>query len=188
MTECTAAPPHFSSSYCKFVKCGDYRKDPDGIGQKRCQITGYIPGNMSQCPHDMDPGTLKKYCDSIQGPSKDNPTASSPHITGKKTQAAHSHDNDPICQECCLTISDPEGKNCKWCNEEQEKHGRRAALSRFNKGVLYCRDSQDAIKDLFPESIDLIFTDPPYVADQWEEAYNTLADIGKRVLKPSGFL
>jgi len=181
MTEtCTAAPPHFRSAYCKFVKCGDYRKGDDGIGQKCCQITGYIPGNMPMCPHDMDPAMLEKYSDrrrSIQEEKKE-----------EKMQAARSHDDDPICHECCLTLDDPEGHACKWCNEEQEKHGRRAYLSNFNLKVIWNQDCEEALKGIFPESIDIIFTDPPYVVDQWEEAYNTLADIAQRVLKPSGFL
>lgn len=73
MTGCESGQ-HFNSSYCKFVKCGDYRKNDDGIGQKCCQITGYIPGNMPRCPHDMDPQTLEKYSDlrrSLQEEKKD---------------------------------------------------------------------------------------------------------------------
>ena len=38
------------------------------------------------------------------------------------------------------------------------------------------------------ESIDVIFTDPPYVGDQYEAAYQVLADHAARLLKPSGFL
>ena len=37
-------------------------------------------------------------------------------------------------------------------------------------------------------SIDVIFTDPPYVGDQYEAAYQVLADHAARLLKPSGFL
>lgn len=221
MTEtCTAAPQHFNSSYCKFVKCGDYRKGDDRIGQKCCQITGYIPGNMPMCPHDMDPAMLERYSDrrrSIQEEKKPEKIVSSKkHCKGceispmcgsnpdihppggpclkelskvsTKSQYTRSRDGDPICDECCLTLNDPEGHACKWCNEEQEKHGRRACLSTFNLRVLYNQDCQDALKGIFPESIDIIFTDPPYVTEQWEEAYNTLADIGQRVLKPSGFM
>ena len=120
--------------------------------------------------------------------SKDKSPASTPPITGKKSQPVRSHDDDPICQECCLTLEDREGHACKWCNEEQEKHGRRAYFSNFNLNVLWNQDCEDALKGMFPESIDIIFTDPPYVADQWEAAYNTLADTGQRVLKPSGFM
>lgn len=37
-------------------------------------------------------------------------------------------------------------------------------------------------------SIDLIFTDPPYVSAQYKEAYSILARNASKVLKPSGFL
>jgi site-specific DNA-methyltransferase (adenine-specific) len=37
-------------------------------------------------------------------------------------------------------------------------------------------------------SIDLIFTDPPYVKEQWEKAYSSLVRHAKRILKPSGYL
>ena len=52
---------HFSSAYCLKITCKEYRKNDDGVGQKCCQVTGYIPGNMPQCPLDMDATTFLKY-------------------------------------------------------------------------------------------------------------------------------
>lgn len=49
-------------------------------------------------------------------------------------------------------------------------------------------DCNDGMADLEDGSIDLILTDPPYVKDQWEAAYRTLATQGARILKPSGYL
>lgn len=48
-----------------------------------------------------------------------------------------------------------------------------------------CNEGMTCIPD---DSIDLILTDPPYVKDQWEAAYQTLATQGARILKPSGYL
>lgn len=48
-----------------------------------------------------------------------------------------------------------------------------------------CRDGFATIPD---ESIDVIFTDPPYIKDLYRDAYAVLATEGARVLKPSGFL
>ena len=52
---------HFSSAYCLKIICKEYRKNDDGVGQKCCQVTGYIPGNMPQCALDMDEVTFAKY-------------------------------------------------------------------------------------------------------------------------------
>jgi len=61
--------------------------------------------------------------------------------------------------------------------------------------VLYLEDCEKLSKRMEPESVDLIFTDPPYVTEpivdevtQWERAYVALHLIASRVLKPSGFL
>jgi len=51
-----------------------------------------------------------------------------------------------------------------------------------------CCDCDQGMRKLKKESIDLIFTDPPYVKEQWEQAYTTLARHARRLLKPSGFL
>ena len=51
-----------------------------------------------------------------------------------------------------------------------------------------CCDCDQGMRKLKKESIDLIFTDPPYVKEQWEQAYTTLARHARRLLKPSGYL
>ncbi len=51
-----------------------------------------------------------------------------------------------------------------------------------------CVDCDVGMKSLKKESVDLIFTDPPYVKDQYEKAYTVLARHAKRILKPSGYL
>ncbi len=56
-------------------------------------------------------------------------------------------------------------------------------MSRFEN--MDCDEGMAALKK---NSIDLIFTDPPYVKDQYQQAYTTLAKHAKRILKPSGFL
>jgi site-specific DNA-methyltransferase (adenine-specific) len=54
--------------------------------------------------------------------------------------------------------------------------------------MLYNTDCRRALEDIEPGTMDLIFTDPPYVKDQWEEAYTTLGELGAKLLKPSGYL
>jgi site-specific DNA-methyltransferase (adenine-specific) len=49
-------------------------------------------------------------------------------------------------------------------------------------------DCDQGMRKLKKGSIDLIFTDPPYVKDQYQKAYSVLARQARRVLKPSGFL
>jgi DNA modification methylase len=48
-------------------------------------------------------------------------------------------------------------------------------------------DMRVLMKDVPDESVDLIFTDPPY-ATKYFELYSVLASEGARVLKPGGFL
>jgi hypothetical protein len=43
-------------------------------------------------------------------------------------------------------------------------------------------------KQVPDNSVDLIFTDPPYIKELFEEAYANLAEMAARVLKPNGFL
>jgi len=52
---------------------------------------------------------------------------------------------------------------------------------------VYYMDCDIGMAEIPAGSIDTIFTDPPYVADQWEAAYRTLAKHAPRILKPSGF-
>ncbi len=53
---------------------------------------------------------------------------------------------------------------------------------------LHLMDCAKGMKKIKKESVDLIFTDPPYVKDQWQKAYNDLGRGAARILKPSGYL
>jgi hypothetical protein len=77
-----------------------------------------------------------------------------------------------------------------------EKKRKKSAADTPALNVLYLEDCEQLTKRMEPESIDLIFTDPPYVTEpidddgvtQWERAYVALHLIASKVLKPSGFL
>lgn len=49
-------------------------------------------------------------------------------------------------------------------------------------------DATRGLRAIPDDTIDVIFTDPPYVKETWEEAYRTLAEAAPRILKPSGYL
>ncbi len=49
-------------------------------------------------------------------------------------------------------------------------------------------DCRDGLRDIADESIDIIFTDPPYLADLYETAYTTIAEQAPRILRPGGWL
>lgn len=53
--------------------------------------------------------------------------------------------------------------------------------------TLHLGDCEKGMRKVKKESVDLIFTDPPYIAEMWEEAYKILAKGAFRVLKPGGF-
>jgi len=56
------------------------------------------------------------------------------------------------------------------------------------ENTLYLMDCRDGMERIPANSVDLIFTDPPYIKDQWEAAYMALAAGAARILKPSGYL
>lgn len=58
------------------------------------------------------------------------------------------------------------------------------------QNILHNRDCLSLIdnEDIPSESVDLIVTDPPYIKDLWESAYESLSQIAEYALKPSGFV
>jgi site-specific DNA-methyltransferase (adenine-specific) len=53
---------------------------------------------------------------------------------------------------------------------------------------IHCVDCRTGLAALADESVDVIFTDPPYLADLYADAYGILAEQAARVLKPGGWL
>lgn len=53
---------------------------------------------------------------------------------------------------------------------------------------IHCADCSTWLPAIPDQSIDVILTDPPYIGDQYEAAYQVLADHAGRVLRPSGYL
>jgi 16S rRNA G966 N2-methylase RsmD len=96
---------------------------------------------------------------------------------------------DPIC-EACRTRNHGHVPDhaCAWCKEEQEKKGRRAWTTSLQLGTVHCGDMKELGLQVPDESVDLMFTDPPYILELWENAYAELAMLAARVLKPGGFL
>jgi len=53
---------------------------------------------------------------------------------------------------------------------------------------IHCVDCRTGLAALADESVDIIFTDPPYLADLYADAYGILAEQAPRVLRPGGWL
>lgn len=49
-------------------------------------------------------------------------------------------------------------------------------------------DCMQGLNELKPESVDIIFTDPPYIKDLYKQAYETLANEGIKALRPGGWM
>lgn len=49
-------------------------------------------------------------------------------------------------------------------------------------------DCNEGMKLIGPGSVDIIFTDPPYLKDMYQEAFQLLADHAWRLLRPGGWL
>lgn len=56
------------------------------------------------------------------------------------------------------------------------------------KNTILNVDCKEGMNTIPPESIDVIFTDPPYISSEYGTAYSVLAAGAHRVLKPGGFL
>jgi len=96
---------------------------------------------------------------------------------------------DPICEACRERMKgNVPAHACVWCKEEQETRGRRAWVTDIKLGSVLLGDMGEIGKRVPDQSVDLIFTDPPYVKELWENAYAELAMLAARVLKPGGFL
>jgi len=53
---------------------------------------------------------------------------------------------------------------------------------------ILCQDCDQGMADISDSSIDIIFTDPPYIKELYHGAYSLLAKHAPRILKPSGWL
>lgn len=53
---------------------------------------------------------------------------------------------------------------------------------------IYCMDCADGLRSLGTGSVDLLFTDPPYLAAMYDKAYGILAEQAPQVLRPGGWL
>jgi site-specific DNA-methyltransferase (adenine-specific) len=77
-----------------------------------------------------------------------------------------------------------------WVEEQTAEAARRALRAKKEKELLskvHHGDFRETMKGLPDESVDLIFTDPPYGEDHIKD-YGDLAQIAARVLKPGGSL
>jgi len=54
--------------------------------------------------------------------------------------------------------------------------------------TLFNIDCSTGLNELTPESVDIIFTDPPYLKDIYKEAYTVLATEGMKALRPGGWM
>lgn len=60
-------------------------------------------------------------------------------------------------------------------------------LGSYKLNEIYTGDARELAKAIPDESVDLIFTDPPYLREfLW--TYEFLADLGARILRPGGYL
>jgi hypothetical protein len=96
---------------------------------------------------------------------------------------------DPVCEACRERFGKPvPDYACEGCKEDQEKRGRRAWTTELCLHAVHLGDMETLGKEIPDESVDMIFTDPPYLKDLYEQAYAGLATLAARVLKPHGFL
>jgi len=58
----------------------------------------------------------------------------------------------------------------------------------MEKNKIYLGDANEFLEKIPDGTVDLLVTDPPYIKDQWEQAYSILARHTPRILKPSGWL
>jgi len=174
------------------------RQCPDGIGRCKggtdCPVILLPFKDLKECPLWRIPAKLLPAMDTpaIEPPQK--PTTEPAKNTEKKAKAPaekrkKKEPEDPICEACRTRNKTPVPEHaCAWCKEEQATKGRRAWVTSLQLGQVHQGDMKIIGKEIPADSIDLIFTDPAYVKDQYQEAYANLAELALRVLKPNGFL
>ena len=189
--------------------CGGYCC-PDGVyrcekGETSCPLIKVPFADLPACPLWRIPAKLLPALvaepEKPQTSEKDMHLSSVPPTIKKETEKppktkkpiaekrTKKEKPDPICEACRERHKDPiEDYQCTWCKEQQEKHGRRGWTTTLQMGEVHLGDMNDLGKQIPADSIDLIFTDPAYVKDQYQEAYANLAELALRVLKPNGFL
>lgn len=182
-----------SSETCGGYCCPDgvYRCKKDDTG---CPLVKVPFTEMSECPLWRIPAKMP-HAPAIEAPAKPTPEP------GQNTE------NKPAPESPGERLA--RGKAIR-----EEVRENREAMARVMSGkssvkkakkekpeppalnVLYLEDNESLTKRMEPESVDLIFTDPPYPTEpidedgvtQWERAYVALHLIACKVLKPSGFL
>jgi hypothetical protein len=193
----------------KALQCGN-EFCPDGalrcgIGETSCPVIKLPFAEMKVCPLWRIPAKLLPA--QVAEPEKPQTSEKDTHLSSvaptikketekppktKKSTAEKppkKEKPDPICEACRERYKDPiEDYQCAWCKEQQEKHGRRGWTTTLQMGEVHLGDMNVLGEQIPAESIDLIFTDPAYVKDQYQEAYANLAGLALRVLKPHGFL
>ncbi len=96
---------------------------------------------------------------------------------------------DHICEDCRERYGKPiPGYVCLSCKEDQKTKGRRAWITDLRLGTVHLGDMNVLGKQIPSESVDVIFTDPVYLKEFYQQAYADLAQLAYRVLKPHGFL
>lgn len=96
---------------------------------------------------------------------------------------------DPICTACRERNNGTVAEwQCTFCKEEQAKFGRRAWTTTLQMGQVHLGDMNELGEQIPDDSMDVIFTDPVYLKEVFEDAYAHLAELACRVLKPYGFL
>jgi site-specific DNA-methyltransferase (adenine-specific) len=96
---------------------------------------------------------------------------------------------DPICEACRERMKgNVPAHACEWCREEQQQKGRRAWVTDIKLGSVLLGDMNEIGQRVPADSVDVIFTDPVYLKEHYQQAYADLAELALRVLKPHGFL
>jgi hypothetical protein len=170
---------------------------PDGIqrwnGGKDCPVVKSPRDELKQCPLWRIPAKLLP-AQVAQIPEKPGKSADPVPDSGQEEKTpsrklSQKEKKSPRALTQKEKPTEPEKA------PEPEKKRKKPAADVPALNVLYLEDCESLTKRMEPESIDLIFTDPPYVTEpivdevtQWERAYVALHLIASKVLKPSGFL
>lgn len=163
--------------------CGIYSGIQDGVDTENCD------GRNSENWCYVEPTMASRRPFPNENQKRAKVIREGVHEVREEKKRTRKEKSDPICEACRERMKgNVPAHACEWCREEQQQKGRRAWVTDIKLGSVLLGDMNEIGQRVPADSVDVIFTDPPYIKELYQQAYADLAELALRALKPHGFL